>query len=212
MSLAREWRRVCQLRRDQLQLSEAGRWPLLLRLVMLVVAFVISLVGARVWLVEPQQQALREARAREEQRLDNYRRLRWEIAGAEQLEKRARNLGEQWEMLRKPARNMTAPSLMEQIGELAAEYDLNVETLALAGKATGSMEGALDLELSGGYHRIAEFVASLVGMPVNMTLRDMSLIRSDQSLEMTAKIEIFRVVPSTNDALESSVERGRGSP
>lgn len=205
MGLAQEWQRVSQLRRQQLELSEAGSWPLLLRMMVLVLAFVISLVGARVLLVEPQQQALHAARVREEQLLDSYRRLSWEIAGRERLERRTRKLGEQWEMLWKPVQNMTAPSLMEQVGELAAEHDLKVETLALEGKAAGSMEGSLDLKLSGDYHRIAEFVVSLTSMPVNVTLRDMQLIRHDQSLEMTARIEIFRAVSPANDALGRTV-------
>ncbi len=197
MRLSHEWRSLRQVHWQQLEWSEAGHWPLLLRCLVVGVVFVGALVLGRPLLVAPQQQALQLAQSSEVRLLKEIQQLSGELAALEPLTEQAGILEQRLAALGKSRHSASIPALMERIGVLAAEHQLSVETLELL-QADGVevQKDTLRLNLIGGYHHIAEFVGALADIPVMVSLHDLVVERRDVSresaLRMSARLEVHR--------------------
>lgn len=203
MRLGREWQSLRRLHWQQLEWSEAGRWPLLLRCLVAGAVFSAALLAGHLVWVAPQQQALHSAQANEMQQLNDFRRLAVELAALEPLTDHARLLEQHMAALHQTQHSTTIPALIERIGGLADEHQLDIEALELQTDNAEIRHDALQLRLVGGYHAIAEFIVALVEMPVS--LHELVLVRrgvSDaQPLLLTVRIKVWRVVQGAAETM-----------
>lgn len=214
MRLSHEWRSLRQVHWQQLEWSEAGHWPLLLRCLVVGVVFVVALVLGRPLLVAPQQQALQLAQSSEARLLKEFQQLAGELAALEPLTEQAGELEQRLAELGKSRHSASTPALMERIGDLAVEHQLSVETLELLQvDGVEAQKDSLRLNLIGGYHHIAEFVGALADILIMVSLHDLVLERRDVSrepaLRLSVRLEVHRA--AFEDDAEMTPLDGRSS-
>lgn len=214
MRSSHEWRSLRQVHWQQLEWSEAGHWPLLLRCLVVGMVFVVALVLGRPLLLAPQQQELQLAQSSEARLMKEFQQLSGELAALEPLTEQARGLEQRLVALGKSRHSASIPALMERIGDLAAEHQLSVETLELLQvDGVEVRKDSLRLNLIGGYHHIAEFVGALADIPIMVTLHDLVLERRDVSQEpalwLSARLEVDRA--AFEDDAEMTPLDGRSS-
>ncbi|WP_110686288.1 type 4a pilus biogenesis protein PilO [Salinicola aestuarinus] len=200
-----QWRQLRQAPLRELDVREAGSWPLLLQGLMALVLFTVVACGVQWWLgSEP-----REAHARlvrdEMQALERFESLSYQAINlpdmrAQRDELQAR-MDHALEMLPSDAE---VPALLDAISDAAREHQLDIDSIKLrpAVAQTFYYEQPFDIQVQGSYHAIAAFLADVAAMPRIVTLHDFTLApQGDRlSLVMLAKTYRYRDDADTDSA------------
>ena len=180
-----------------LDVNDIGRWPLVFRAAVIVIAFAVVL-GGGIWFTIVKDKAPQLARAQEDEatlritfenkqrKAANYDAYKNQLAEIEQ------SFGT---MLRQLPGETEIPSLIVDISQtgLAAGLQENCSNRRVRFRATSTRRKPIRIRLSGGYHEIANFVSGIAALPRIVTLHDINITPEttesfDQlSLEVTAK-------------------------
>ena len=180
-----------------LDVNDVGRWPLAFRVAVIGIVFAL-VVGIGVWLwivkdmrpqlqrAEQEEQTLRVAFENKQRKAANYDAYKAQLAQIEQ------SFGT---MLRQLPGETEIPSLIVDISQtgLAAGLDEKLFQPQPEVPRDFYAEKPILIQLSGGYHEIANFVSGVAALPRIVTLHNLRITPENQSsfdelsLEVTAK-------------------------
>ncbi|GAA3900071.1 hypothetical protein GCM10022228_08150 [Halomonas cibimaris] len=176
--LAREWRQLKRVDWQALELSEAGSWPALLKLISAALLLVLAF-SAVCWLVvRDHSAALAQAREQEHRLLDAFRTKAAKAAYLPQVQKRLDKLSTQMqEVRRRLPTSVEIPSLLDSINDAAVENHLTIDHIRSkpAVDKTFYVEHPFSIRVRGSYHQIAGFVAEMAALSRVVTQHDFIL-------------------------------------
>ncbi len=194
MSLSAELRRLRDLDWRELDLREAGSWPVSLQVISCLLVFAAVFWLVQWFLVAPQAESLERARAQESELLGQYEAKAYQAANLpmmrEQMDELESRMAELLQMLPTGAE---VPTLIDNISDTALDNQLAIDFIRLRSPVPQEFytEQPFDIRVRGDYHRIAAFLSGVAGLPRIVTLHDFTLVPVDEAgtlqLSMLAK-------------------------
>jgi type IV pilus assembly protein PilO len=173
-----EWQRLSDVDWRDLDVKEAGGWPRLLKVLSGCLALLASL-SVMMWLVvSEQREALMAAQRDEVRLLSEYRSKASEAAFLPEMREQLAALEGQMARLRTMLpTGAEIPSLLDSISDAAVDSRLTIETIRLRPTLTQThyVEQPLDIQVRGGYHQLARFIADIASLPRMVTQHDFTL-------------------------------------
>ena len=179
-----EWRQLQDVDWQGLDVKEAGEWPALLKALCGGLAFVIAVGGLSWWLVSDKRAELEAAQRQEARLLNEYRSKVSEAAFLPEVREQLEELEEQMATMRAMLpTSAEIPSLLDSISDAAVENNLSIEAIRLRPTVSNThyVEHPLDIQVRGGYHELAQFVADISQLARIVTQHDLTLAPAGQS-------------------------------
>jgi len=180
-----------------LDINDVGRWPVLFRVAVIVLAFVIVTGLGVYWTIvkdkapqlsraQDDEQTLRVTFENKQRKAANYDAYKRQLSQIEQ------SFGT---MLRQLPGKTEIPSLIVDISQTGLAAGLQEKLFQPQPEIPKDFyaEKPIKIRLSGGYHEMANFVSGIAALPRIVTLHDISITPEGQdsynrlSLEVTAK-------------------------
>ncbi|MGM0982914.1 MAG: type 4a pilus biogenesis protein PilO [Pseudomonadota bacterium] len=178
MNLSTEIRRLRDMDWGELDVKESGSWPFLLQLICCVLLLGLTLAGMYWYLAAPKLEELDQARAEEARLIRDYQSKAAQAAHLEAMREEMAILEERMNTLRDMLpTGAEVPSLIDNISEAAISNQLSIEFIRLRSPVSQEfyVEQPFDIRVRGGYHLIAEFLASVANLPRIVTQHDLTL-------------------------------------
>lgn len=182
---------------QNLDVNDAGRWPLAFRVAVIVIVFVVVLgLGIYWFIVQDKAPQLERIQQEEEQlritfeskqrKAANYDAYKTQLAQIEQ------SFGT---MLRQLPGETEIPSLIVDISQTGLAAGLQEKLFVPQSEVPRDFyaEKPIKIRLTGGYHEIGNFVSGIAALPRIVTLHNINITREDSttfdnlSIEVTAK-------------------------
>jgi type IV pilus assembly protein PilO len=182
---------------QNLDVNDAGRWPLAFRVAVIVIVFVVVLgLGIYWFIVQDKAPQLERIQHEEEQlritfeskqrKAANYDAYKTQLAQIEQ------SFGT---MLRQLPGETEIPSLIVDISQTGLAAGLQEKLFVPQPEVPRDFyaEKPIKIRLTGGYHEIGNFVSGIAALPRIVTLHNINITREDSttfdnlSIEVTAK-------------------------
>ncbi|MFO7908535.1 type 4a pilus biogenesis protein PilO [Vreelandella aquamarina] len=212
--LSEEWQRLRDTDLQALDLKEAATWPLLLRAMTLLLVFILALALVYWLVIKERTESLSAAEREETVLLTEFRQKALEATYLPEIEQQLADMDTQMQQLRAMLpTNAEIPSLLDSISDAALDNRLSVETIRLqeTTRQTHYTEHPFDIEVQGGYHDIAQFVADIAALPRIVTQHDFELapVESDkQTLRLAIIAQTYSDRPQGDDTANDSDEGG----
>ncbi|MDR5876352.1 type 4a pilus biogenesis protein PilO [Halomonas sp. CUBES01] len=179
-----EWQQLRSVDLRDLDVKEAGGWPLLLKWLCGVLALLVALLLMEWWVIGERRAALDSAQQQESRLLSDYRRQAGEAAQLPKIREQIATLQDQMTRLRAilPT-DAEIPSLLDSISDAAVDNRLTIETVRLRPTVsrTHYVEQPLDIQVRGDFHQIARFAADIASLSRLVTQHDFTLAPADSS-------------------------------
>ncbi|MGM0856185.1 MAG: type 4a pilus biogenesis protein PilO [Pseudomonadota bacterium] len=181
---AQEWQQLRSVDWRDLDVKEAGGWPLLLKWLCGVLALLVALLLMEWWVIGDRRAALVSAQQQESRLLSDYRRQASEAVQLPKMREQIATLQDQMSRLRAilPT-DAEIPSLLDSISDAAVDNRLTIETIRLRPTVsqTHYVEQPLDIQVRGDFHQIARFTADIASLSRLVTQHDFTLAPADTS-------------------------------
>ncbi|MGM0823967.1 MAG: type 4a pilus biogenesis protein PilO [Pseudomonadota bacterium] len=179
---AQEWQQLRSVDWRDLDVKEAGGWPLLLKWLCGVLALLVALLLMEWWVIGDRRAALVSAQQQESRLLSDYRRQASEAVQLPKMREQIATLQDQMSRLRAilPT-DAEIPSLLDSISDAAVDNRLTIETIRLRPTVsqTHYVEQPLDIQVRGDFHQIARFTADIASLSRLVTQHDFTLAPAD---------------------------------
>ncbi|WNK19525.1 type 4a pilus biogenesis protein PilO [Halomonas piscis] len=214
--LVNEWRQLKRIDWQGLEFSEAGSWPVLLKLLSCALALALAFAAVGWLVVKDHRAALDEARAEEEQLLDEFREKAVKAAYLPRVRQKLALLGEQMQEVREMLpTTVEIPTLLDSINDAAVEHRLQIDHIRSQPTVDRAfyVEHPFSIQVQGGYHQIAGFVAEMAALPRVVTQHDFVLqpLEGAQesgllSLSMQARTYSYQAPAAEEEAIKADKE------
>ena len=182
---------------QNLDVNDAGRWPLAFRIAVIVIVFVVVLGLGIYWFIvqdkapqldriQQEEEQLRITFESKQRKAANYDAYKTQLAQIEQ------SFGT---MLRQLPGETEIPSLIVDISQTGLAAGLQEKLFVPQSEVPRDFyaEKPIKIRLTGGYHEIGNFVSGIAALPRIVTLHNINITREDSttfdnlSIEVTAK-------------------------
>lgn len=181
---AQEWQQLRSVDWRDLDVKEAGGWPLLLKGLCGALALLVALLLMEWWVIGERRAALVSAQQQESRLLSDYRRQASEAVQLPKMREQIATLQDQMSRLRAilPT-DAEIPSLLDSISDAAVDNRLTIETIRLRPTVSQPhyVEQPLDIQVRGDFHQIARFTADIASLSRLVTQHDFTLAPADTS-------------------------------
>jgi type IV pilus assembly protein PilO len=190
-----QWRQLRELQWRELDVKEAGIWPVSLQAVIALLVLGVSIWVAQWLLASTPRETHQRLAVQEQQALQRYETLSYQAVNlpamkAQMGELQAR-MQSALEMLPSDAE---VPALLDAISDAAREQQLDIDSITLRPAVTQDfyIEQPFDIQVRGDFHRIASFLARVAAMPRIVTLHDFTLTPVDDYLRLAMLAKTYR--------------------
>ena len=180
-----------------LDVNDVGRWPLLFRVSVIVIAFgAVTATGIWFTIVKDKAPQLARAQTDELDLRDTFENKQRKAANYDAYKAQLSQIEQSFgTMLRQLPGETEIPSLIVDISQTGLAAGLQEKLFQPQGEVPKDFyaEKPIKIRLSGGYHEIANFVSGIAALPRIVTLHDINITPEDQvnfdrlSIEVTAK-------------------------
>lgn len=188
-----------------LDLKEAGVWPVTLQAVLALIVLGALFWASHWFLAAPNAEDLERLRAQESQLLKQFEGKAFKAANLPAMREQMKELDSRMEqLLEMLPTDAEVPALLDDISETAISNQLEVEYIRLkpAENRDFYVEQPFDIKVRGDYHRIAAFVSGVAGLSRIVTLHDFVLTPVDKTdeleLSLLAKTYNYRQTAATS--------------
>ncbi|WP_110657032.1 type 4a pilus biogenesis protein PilO [Salinicola halimionae] len=212
-SAAREqWRQLRELQWRELDVKEAGTWPVSLQALIALLLLLVSIWVAQWLLASTPRETHRRLAVEEQQALQRYETLSYQAVNlpamkAQMGELQAR-MQSALEMLPSDAE---VPALLDAISDAAREQQLDIDSITLrpAVEQDFYIEQPFDIQVRGDFHQIASFLARVAAMPRIVTLHDFTLTPVDDHLRLAMLAKTYRYREDTDSNVDPKKRDGK---
>ncbi|MGM8850892.1 type 4a pilus biogenesis protein PilO [Salinicola halophyticus] len=208
-----QWRQLRELQWRELDVREAGTWPVGLQVVIALLVLVVSIWIAQWLLASTPRETHQRLAVQEQQALQRYETLSYQAVNlpamkAQMGELQAR-MQSALEMLPSDAE---VPALLDAISDAAREQQLDIDSITLRPAVTQDfyIEQPFDIQVRGDFHRIAAFLARVAAMPRIVTLHDFTLTPVEDHLRLAMLAKTYRYREESDP--EGDPKKGGGKP
>lgn len=190
-----QWRQLRELPWRDLDVKEAGSWPLGLQ-ALIALAVLAGAAWATQWLLasSPRETFLRLT-AQEAQALERFETLSYQAVNLPAMKHQMGILETRMQrVLEMLPSDAEVPALLDAISDAARGQRLDIDSIKLrsAVKRDFYIEQPFDIQVRGDYHQIASFLARVAAMPRIVTLHDFTLIPVDGHLRLAMVAKTYR--------------------
>ncbi|MCE3026777.1 MULTISPECIES: type 4a pilus biogenesis protein PilO [unclassified Salinicola] len=197
-------RQLRELPWRELDLKESGSWPTSLQALIALAVFTLALLAVQ-WLLasSPREQDARLV-AQETQALSRFETLSYQAVNLPMMRQQMGQLKVRMQrVLEQLPSDAEVPALLDAISDAAREQQLSIDSIKLEPAVAREFvfEQPFDIQVRGGYHQIAAFLAEVAAMPRIVTLHDFTLapVAGSPTLRLTMLAKTYRY-RETDDA------------
>jgi type IV pilus assembly protein PilO len=180
-----------------LDVNDIGRWPLLFRAAVIAITFVLVVgLGVYFTIVKDKYPLLTRAEAEEESLRITFENKQRKAANYDAYRAQLDQIQESFgTMLRQLPGETEIPSLIVDVSQTGLAAGLQEKLFEPQAEIPKDFyaEKPIKIQLSGGYHEIANFVSGVAALPRIVTLHDINITRENQdafdelTMEVTAQ-------------------------
>ena len=182
---------------QSLDVNDIGRWPLVFRAAVIVLVFVaVTFAGVWFTIVKDKAPVLQRAQAEEQELRVTFENKQRKAANYDAYKAQLAQIEQSFgTMLRQLPGETEIPSLIVDISQTGLAAGLQEKLFQPQAEVPKDFyaEKPIKIQLSGGYHEMANFVSGIAALPRIVTLHDINITSEQQgsfdslSLEVTAK-------------------------
>jgi type IV pilus assembly protein PilO len=183
---------------NDLDVNNAGIWPMPVKIIVALIVFGIVLGGGYWFFIKDQYAELAQVEQREADLRTQYEEKAYKVANLETFKQQMAEMEETFGALVKQLPSDTeVPGLLEDITNTAKGNGLELEEVELLQeqKRDFYVELPINIQVSGTYHELASFVSSVAGLPRIVTLHDFVIEPTEgdgDSLDMQVLARTYR--------------------
>ena len=169
----------------ELRADNIGRWPLAVRVMACVAAFVAVVVGYYFWQIADLNTDLSRAQREETQLKAQFSDRAFEAANLKAYQAQMIELQERLDILiNQLPKDTEVPGLLEDITETGLSSGLEIGSILLQTEVAHDyyIELPISITASGGYHDFATFVSGVSGLPRIVTLHNFDIKKKERFL------------------------------
>ncbi len=180
---------------NELDFSQAGDWPIGVKIVSYILIVALLAVGGWFYYVEDKKIQLQREIKKETELRQTYKTKAFEVANLAALKKQMADVEERFAaiLLQLPTEK-EVPGLLEDITNLGTSVGLDIGSIALASerKEKFYIELPINIVVQGAYHQFGQFVSGIAALSRIVTLHDYTIKPSGESLSMTISAKTYR--------------------
>ncbi len=187
---------------NDIDLSNVGGWPSVIKVILLVIIFSLLLTGGYFLYLTDKQDLLARVEAKE---LDLKREYEDKAAQSANLEEYRQQKVEMeatfGALLRQLPSDTEVPGLLEDITLSALQHNLKIGSIELQAESQAEfyIELPININVEGSYHDMGAFVSSVASLSRIVTLHDFTILPiGNSNLRMSIVAKTYRYVEEEN--------------
>jgi len=178
-----------------LDFNMAGNWPVGVKVITYLLVFSL-VVGAGVYFYITDKEKVLDREVRQESGLKQKVSVKTtQVASLDQLREQMKDVqGRFAELLKQLPTEKEVPGLLEDITEIGRSSGLDIQSISLGGERKNEIfiELPINIQVSGTYHQMGQFVSGVAAIPRIVTLHDYNINPAGGQLNMTISAKTYR--------------------
>jgi len=180
---------------NDMDFSASGNWPIGVKVVCYLL--VIGIIVAAGWhfYITDKQAGLKREIAKEPGLKSVYQEKAFQVANLAALRKQMEDVEGKFEELKKQLpTEKEVPGLLDDITNLGTDSGLDIGSINLAAESKKEfyIELPININVSGSYHQLGQFVSGIAGLSRIVTLHDYSISPSGSKVSMQISAKTYR--------------------
>ncbi|MED5500384.1 MAG: type 4a pilus biogenesis protein PilO [Pseudomonadota bacterium] len=188
-------RQLRELQWRELDIREAGSWPVSLQW-LIALGVLMGSIWAAQWLLASTPRETHERLVMQQQQaLQRFETLSYQAVNLPAMEHQMEELqGRMQSVLEMLPSDAEVPALLDAISDAARQQQLDIDSIKLrpAVEQAFYIEQPFDIQVRGDFHQIASFLARVAAMPRIVTLHDFTLKPVGDRLQLTMLAKTYR--------------------
>jgi len=181
---------------NSVDFNTAGNWPIGVKIIAYIIVIAAVCGGGYYFIVSDKQAGLEREIAREPDLREQVRSKSFQVANLVPLRKQMEDVEERFsELLKQLPTEREVPGLLEELSDIGRGAGLQIEVIALQAerKAEFYVELPINIQVTGTFHQMGEFVSGVSAIERIVTLHDYSIRSgSGNNLAMTINAKTYR--------------------
>lgn len=191
--------KLSQINLSEIDFKNAGSWPKAGKITAWSFAVILTAIVAYLLYLSPKFTQLEQAKTQEKQLLQEYQIKAFQGANLPAYKQQMQDIQQQITQLsaQLPTQKLI-PELIEQIGEQAQKYRVDIRGLKLHQEVQEKAYSAqpLTLTVNGNYHNLALFLSGMTQLERIVTLHNFTLQPDGKQLTLTVEAMAYQNKPS----------------
>lgn len=170
---------------NDLDVNNAGSWPLLVKIIVWVLVLGVVIFLGYYLRLNDMNASLETARAQEQTLKQDYERKAFKAANLETYRQQMADMEKSFgTLVRQLPSDTEVPGLLEDITHTGLGSGLEITSIKLQPERSAEfyVELPIEIEVKGGFHDFGSFVSGVASLPRIVTLHDFSLEPGDSGL------------------------------
>lgn len=170
---------------NDLDVNNAGSWPLLVKIIVWVLVLGVVIFLGYYLRLNDMNTSLETARAQEQTLKQDYERKAFKAANLETYRQQMADMEKSFgALVRQLPSDTEVPGLLEDITHTGLGSGLEITSIKLQPERSAEfyVELPIEIEVKGGFHDFGSFVSGVASLPRIVTLHDFSLEPGDSGL------------------------------
>lgn len=181
---------------NSLDFNTAGNWPIGIKIIAYIIVIAAMCGAGYYFIISDKQTGLEREIAREPELREQVRSKSFQVANLVPLRKQMEDVEERFsELLKQLPTEREVPGLLEELSDIGRGAGLQIEVIALQAerKAEFYVELPINIQVTGTFHQMGEFVSGVSAIERIVTLHDYSIRSgSGNNLAMTINAKTYR--------------------
>jgi len=190
-----QWRQLRELQWRELDIKEAGTWPVTLQWLIALILLLGSMWVTQWLLASTPRERHQRLVVQEQQALQRFETLSYQAVNLPAMKRQMGELRSRMQsVLEMLPSDAEVPALLDAISDAAREQQLDIDSITLrpAVEQEFYIEQPFDIQVRGDFHQIAAFLARVAAMPRIVTLHDFTLTPVDDHLRLAMLAKTYR--------------------
>ncbi|OLO05962.1 MULTISPECIES: type 4a pilus biogenesis protein PilO [Salinicola] len=209
---ADQWRQLRELQWRELDVKEAGTWPVTLQ-GLIALSVLLGSMWVTQWLLASTPREMHQRLiTQEQQALQRFETLSYQAVNLPAMERQMGELQARMQsVLEMLPSDAEVPALLDAISDAAREQQLDIDSITLrpAVEQEFYIEQPFDIQVRGDFHQISAFLARVAAMPRIVTLHDFTLMPVGDHLKLAMLAKTYRYREDRDPAVDSQKRRGK---
>jgi len=180
---------------NNLDVNEAGNWPIGIKAIVYVLVFALIVGGVIYFFIHDQHLSVEREIAKEPPLKTEFQKKAFQVSNLPALRKQMADVeGRFAELLSQLPTDQEVPGLLEDISDIGRGAGLTISSIALQPerKSKFYIELPINIQVSGTYHELGQFVSGVAAIKRIVTLHDYSIRPGGDRLAMTIQAKTYR--------------------
>lgn len=183
MALADSLKSLQELDLSELDFQNIGSWPLVVKVITWILAFIVVIVLGYYVVISDKQQSLKQAQQREQTLKRTYEKKAEQAANLDAYRQQMKEIEKSFSvLLGQLPEDTEVPGLLDDISNIGVKNGLRFQTIKLLPEKRKEfyVELPINIVVTGSYHDFGAFVSGVSSLPRIVTLHDFDITRDNQ--------------------------------